>query len=230
MLKKSQGNMYPWTSHTHSHLGGECPHKCVYCYMNHPRFGRAARYTGRVRLIESELSVNYGTGKVIFIEHTGDIMARDVPSEFVDKILTHCRAYPRNEYVFQSKNPRRFLEFRGKFPPKIMLGTTIETNRTIEGISEAPTPEQRYWGILSLRILAANCPTFLTIEPVLDFDVRILGAWIINLDPHFVNIGADSKNHKLVEPRREKVLALMDYLKKSGIELREKHNLNRLIK
>lgn len=29
-LKKSTGNMYPWVTHTHTHLGGECSHKCVF--------------------------------------------------------------------------------------------------------------------------------------------------------------------------------------------------------
>jgi hypothetical protein len=31
-LKKSEGNMYPWVTHTHSHLAGACPHECK-CYV-----------------------------------------------------------------------------------------------------------------------------------------------------------------------------------------------------
>ena len=32
-LTKSKGNMYPWVTHTHANLGGECPHKCRYCIL-----------------------------------------------------------------------------------------------------------------------------------------------------------------------------------------------------
>ena len=33
-LVKSTGNMYSWVDCMHTHLGGECPHKCSYCYAN----------------------------------------------------------------------------------------------------------------------------------------------------------------------------------------------------
>lgn len=68
----------------------------------------------------------------------------------------------------------------------------------------------------------------ITIEPVLDFDVSILVGWIARINPEFLNLGADSKNHHLPEPSVEKIEALIAELKKHGIELREKHNLQRL--
>jgi len=71
---------------------------------------------------------------------------------------------------------------------------------------------------------------FVTIEPVLDFDVDDLAAWIGFIKPEFLNLGADSKGHGLTEPTVEKVHALVDKLKEYGIELREKHNLERLMR
>jgi hypothetical protein len=68
----------------------------------------------------------------------------------------------------------------------------------------------------------------ITIEPVMDFDVDILAMWIHEIHPFFVNLGADSKNRGLPEPTREKVMALVAALDEYGIELREKHNLERL--
>ena len=68
----------------------------------------------------------------------------------------------------------------------------------------------------------------ITIEPVMDFDVDILAGWIAKINPKFLNLGADSKNHNLPEPTVDKILALVDKLKEYGIELREKHNLARL--
>lgn len=225
-LKKSAGNMYPWVTHTHSFLGGECPHKCVYCYVDNPRFGRAERYTGAIRLIEAEFKVNYGTGKTIFIEHMNDLFSKEVPSEFIAKIMDHCKKWPENTYVFQTKNPARYMAGSfGTWPKNFILGTTIETNREMPGISEAPDPMSR---IRAMSRLFNTIPKFITIEPVLDFDVDVFAAMIASVKPFFVNLGADSKDHNLPEPTVEKVMALVAKLDEYGIELREKHNLQRL--
>jgi len=223
-LKKSTGNMYPWVTHTHSHLGGECPHKCVYCYVDNPRFGRPAKYQGPLRLIDSEFEVNYGTDKTIFIENCNDMFANDVPADFINDILTHCHAWPGNTYVFQTKNPIRYWSWKEYLPANSILGCTIETNRGTAGISMAPHPKKR-------ASVMTDLPgrKFITVEPVLDFDVDILAQWISVINPEFLNLGADSKNHHLPEPTVEKVHALVDKLHEYGIELREKHNLGRLM-
>lgn len=221
-LIKSKGNMYPWVTHTHTHLGGECPHKCSYCYVDNPRFGRALRYTGKIRLIEEEFFVKYGEGKTIFMEHCNDLFAKEVPSEFIERILDHCRQYPKNTYVFQTKNPLRYMEFAFDF--EAIFGTTIETNRVVNGLSKAPTPFQRCY---AMKMISRK--KFVTIEPVLEFDVDILAQMIADIKPEFLNLGADSKNHGLPEPTVEKIMQLVAKLKENGIELREKHNLKRLI-
>jgi hypothetical protein len=73
-----------------------------------------------------------------------------------------------------------------------------------------------------------NFKKFVTIEPILDFDIDVLLDWIIHIDPEFVNIGADSKGHGLPEPSIEKVMQFIEELTGCGIEVREKHNLERL--
>lgn len=222
-LKTSTGNMYPWVTHMHTHLGGECPHKCVYCYVNNRRFGRPERYKGPIRLIESELRVGYGKKKTIFIEHKNDLFCEDVPDDMISRILEHCCEYPKNRFVFQTKNPIRYFKFLDKLPPDYVLGVTIETNRNIPEISEAPSPRVRMMAMEALRVTK-----FVTIEPVLDFDVEILAAWIKRINPTFLNLGADSKGHDLPEPSVEKIMKLVARLADYGIELREKHNLSRL--
>jgi DNA repair photolyase len=220
-LKKSVGNMYPWVTHTHSHLGGECPHKCVYCYVDNPRFGRPAKYQGPIRLIEAEFAVNYGSGKTIFIENCNDLFAEGIPDEFIRRILSHCRTWPENTYVFQTKNPARMR--MTTWEPNAIFGTTLETNRGIPEISKAPRPQYRVAAMMGWKVRK-----FVTIEPVLDFDVDVLSEWIARVEPEFVNLGADSKAHHLPEPTIGKIMALVEKLKGYGIELREKHNLSRL--
>jgi DNA repair photolyase len=241
-LRKNKlgSQMYPWVSAMHTHLGGECSHKCKYCYVENPKTGRAPRYSGPIHLIEEEFRVNYGSDdQIIFIEHMNDLWAEEVPSETIKRVLAHCCTWPNNTYVFQTKNPGRYGSFYFPdapvlnatfFPPNCILGVTIETNRIIEGISKAPVPEERYKAFMNVctNVFGSKVKKFVTIEPVLAFDVDILARWIADIKPDFLNLGADSKSHNLPEPTVKDVMALVDKLHELGVDLREKHNLNRL--
>lgn len=220
--------MYPWVTHTHTHLGGECPHKCQYCYVSDIRFGRPVKYQGPIRLIEKELEVPYRKNKIIFIENCNDLFAEDVDFGFIDSILAHCRDWPENNYVFQTKNPERIAGFIDQFPQNTLIGTTIETNRDTYPMSLAPSPGARMQAMVHLQDYSFR--EFVTIEPILDFDVPILSDWICLINPEFVNIGADSKGHGLPEPANRKIEELIMNLIASGIEIREKHNLGRFKK
>lgn len=228
-LNKSHGNMYEFCTHTHTHMGGECPHACRYCSVqsmaNHYP-GLKAKYSGPLRLIEKEFSVNYGKGKTLFVENCNDLFSAEVPDQFIARILAHCRHWPENTFVFQTKNPGRYLEWLSLMPNAFILGCTIETNRVIKGISKAPDPVERARAMICLT----GQRRFITIEPVLQFDVDILADWIRRINPEFCNIGADSKHHNLTEPPAEKVHALITKLTEYGIEIKEKHNLERLLK
>ena len=233
-------NMYEFIDFMHTHLGGECGHKCTYCYVENPIHGRAPRYAGPIRLIEEELKFNYDfskdypDGAFIFIEHMNDLWARDVPREAIERILAHCNTWPNNTYVFQTKNPERYLNFLDLLPPKTVLGITMETNRVIPGISEAPIPADRFESfkcvLKTLKEYNLPVQTFITIEPALAFDVDVLAGWIGEIKPDYINLGADSKSRSLPEPTIEDIEELVKKLHESGIELREKHNLSRLRK
>lgn len=228
-LTKSKGNMYPWVTHTHTHLAGVCPHKCSYCYVQAiaRRFGHE-RYTGELRLVERELSIKYGNGRTIFVEHCNDLWADGVPDEWIEAILAHCREWP-NEYVFQSKNPDRMREWLGKMPPDRLLGCTIESTDpdVIAEVSDAPNPWLRRDAMCHLR--DAGERVFITIEPILRGDMRRLAQWCGVIEPEFVNIGADSKGAGLPEPMPEGVAVLLSGLRTFGVEIREKRNLGRLL-
>lgn len=225
-LKKSTGNMYTWTTHTFSALGGECPHRCRYCYVDNPRFGRPERYRGELRVIAADLAAKLGEGRIIFMENCNDLFAEAVPQGLIDILLAHAARYPGNTYVYQTKNPARAIANAAKFPPKSILGCTIETNRTdVAGkLSEAPAPSARY---LAMRDYPGR--KFITIEPILDCAPEILARWIAEIHPEFVNVGADSKGHGLPEPSAATVRRLLELLGKTGVEIREKHNLGRIL-
>ena len=229
-LVKSKGNMYDFVSHMHSSLGGECPHKCSYCYVKKNRFGIPEKYKGELRLIEKELTVNYGKDKIIFIEHMNDMFADGVPTEFISKILSHCYKYPDNKYVFQTKNPFNAFTFISWMPvkEKMIIGTTIESNRDYLSEVNAPSKHGRFTGI---RLFSdEGYENFITIEPVMDFDVEPFVKMIVDAKPTFINIGADSKGCNLPEPSKEKVLQLIQMLQDNKITIRKKSNLERILK
>ena len=230
-LTKSKGNMYDWCTHTHSHLRGKCSHACGYCYVQAmaKRFpAMAEKYSGEITLDREELEVNYGKGRTIFIEHMNDLFAAEVTADHIIEIMCHCRDYPDNRYVFQSKNPNRMRFFEDMLPSNSICGTTIESNFIHECMDKAPSPYQRAEGIDYMG--RRDIETFITIEPILKFNVIDFALMIIRCNPSFVNIGADSKGHGLEEPTYDEVMDLYRRLIDAGIEVRKKINLGRLRK
>ena len=69
---------------------------------------------------------------------------------------------------------------------------------------------------------------FISIEPILDFDLQVMVRWMVQIKPKFVSIGADSKHHNLQEPGKKKVESLIKELKKIT-EVKIKPNLKRLL-
>lgn len=220
VLNKSHGNMYPWVTHTWNPIKG-CKHACCYCYVK--ELETRYQYDTSPRFVEEELKTNLGKDKVIFVGSASDMWGEWVDSLNIEQVLERCRGFD-NEYVFQSKNPVRFLEFVGRFPKKSILGTTIETDRYIEQVSEAPDISNR---VEAMKRIEGN--KFVSIEPILRFDMERLVRMIFQIQPSFVTIGADSKNHNLLEPNGEQVRQLLKRLGKFT-EVRPKTNLRRLLK
>jgi hypothetical protein len=102
-----------------------------------------------------------------------------------------------------------------RFPPNVLLGTTIETNRDnlYRGISKAPLPSKRYEAMLKLK----HPRKIVTVEPIIDFDVDVLESWIRRIGPEAVYFGYDSKNNFLPEPELKKVKILMRSFKQAII-------------
>lgn len=218
-LSRSNGNMYDWVTHMWSPFTG-CPHQCSYCYVKNAWRDLPEKTTLQ------EPFPNLGSGKTIFIGHLCDMFAEGVDSTDVMKVIEYCRMWD-NEYVFQTKNPQNMWKFIYRTPSKRMVGTTIETNRaeTLERFSKAPHPMERANGLSQI-----DGKKFLTIEPIMDFDVWEFAKLIEAAKPDFVNIGADSKRHNLPEPTGEKVMALVGTLGELKIPIRKKVNIERLLK
>ena len=236
-MNKSKGNMYPWITHTWNPLAGECPHKCFYCstnkLMRYP--GIKNKYTGPPRLHEPELKTNLGKDNFIFVCAQSDLFAEDVSDEVIFQIIEKCHKHSNNEFLFQTKNPQRIFEFANELSGlDFRICTTIETNRLYDEVMEhCPLPEDRSEAMNEIAHEFSfgfpNKEMYVTIEPIMDFDLNEMSLLIEDCLPAQVNIGADSGNNNLPEPSKEKILALISKLEKFT-KVKQKSNLARLLK
>jgi DNA repair photolyase len=175
-----------------------------------------------------EFNTNFGSDKIIFVGSGNDMFAADIPKRWIIRTLNHCAGFSENEYFFQSKNPARFAEFfkaGGSIASK-GLCTTIETNRWYPEIMQnAPTPQER---AKAMTEISKTMKTYVTIEPIMDFDLEEMVQLIRKCNPVQVNIGADSKECNLPEPDKGKILTLINELQKFTT-IEKKDNLWRLL-
>lgn len=228
MLRKSKGNMYGFVTHTWNTIKGKCPHKCSYCYVK--KWGSQPE----LHFDEKELKTDLGTGNTIFVGSSCDMFADAIPPEWVIRTLQHCEKYPGNTYFLQTKNPKGFMDYGVYIASldKIILCTTIETNLHFDSVfsndnimGDAPDTQERKAQFLRIPIKEK----MITIEPIMDFDLKVMVRWMKESDVIQVNIGADSQKSGLPEPSKEKVLELISELEKFTT-VHQKSNLKRLLK
>lgn len=229
-MQNSHGNMYNFVSHTANPIKGVCPHECSYCYMK-DIFKRYGHNTA-LRLDPNELNVNYGSGKFIFLGTSTDMFAQPVESAWIRQVLDHCAQFDC-KYLLQTKNPARFLEFLNhplmQDKNKVVLATTIETNRDVSAISLAPSIDDRV--NVMAQLSKQGYAVMVTMEPIMDFDHDAVINILRTIQAFQVNIGANtSKSVRLPEPDKAKLQALIAELKTFVPVVKLKPNLDRLLK
>jgi protein gp37 len=237
--KESEGevqmasNMYEDTTSVNP-LGGRCGHECKYCSTHTLRKtypGCKIKYEGIYRLYPKELvKFKRNLGRV-FVCGQNDLFERDVPDDIIKDILKATKdGCWRNEYMFQTKNPDRMVEYlidhEELFPKYFAVGTTIESDSMDIRLSDAP------WCGLRLEAMCRVYPgikKYITIEPIVKFSSAWgFGDFIHRAHPDFVYVGADSKHNHLPEPSAQDVKALINQLE-TFTEVRIKKNLKRLL-
>ena len=109
-------------------------------------------------------------------------------------------------------------------PYKSNVCVTLETNRHYSKIMQnCPKPEQR---VEQMKLIRHTL--YITIEPIMDFDLFELIEMIKKCYPEQVNIGADSGRNGLPEPNKEKVMQLIEELNQFTT-VHNKRNLKRIL-
>ena len=161
---------------------------------------------------------------MVFVSDMGDLWGDWVPDEWIRRVLNHVRRFPDTWFLFLTKNPQRYHDFLDEIPGNAIPGATIETNRDEyfqEGgtprISRAPLPSSRYQAMRSL-----DWPLkFISIEPILDFDLDVFTGWIEEINPFMVYVGYDNYNHRLPEPTLAKTMEFIRRLEDFTLVIRK---------
>lgn len=208
-----------------------CGFNCLYCG---PSFQRQAKRQRRLcarcyDFVPHEHPERLDARRIpnahtVFVCGNGDISFCSV--EFVhrtlDVLAEHSRRHPEVDYYLQSKRPACFAPFLDSLPPRVLLVTTLETNRDAgyDRISKAPPPTERF-----AKFLALDWPRkVVTVEPVMDFDVDPFVGMLAAIRPEHVWLGFNSrpKEVALPEPPMQKVRAFARRLREQGLMVRGK--------
>jgi hypothetical protein len=208
-----------------------CEFDCTYC---RPSFQALAKWQKQCpdcvayRPHEHpERLIKIPNAPIIFVCGNGDLSF--CRAEFTSAILERLSWHrlgreDRITYYLQSKRPEYFAPFieREEVVPEVVFVTTLETNRDegYEAISRAPPPIERLQ-----QFAALPWPhKVVTAEPVMDFDLGPMFEMIASIRPDHIWIGYNSRPRavQLPEPPPEKVMALMERLTNTGIEVRGK--------
>lgn len=214
---KNGTRMFNIISKTWNPVSG-CTHYCVYCWARRlalTKLKNTPRYRDGFwpKLNVKEFKVKFNGG-VVFVSDMGDLFSPEVPDEWITKVIDHVSKFPNTLFLFLTKNPGRYSDFIDVFPENSILGATIETDNDglyyERKISQAPLPSLRYKAMKNIDW----DKKFISIEPILDFNLERFVSWIKEINPFMVYVGYDNYNNKLPEPSLEKTEKLIEELSK----------------
>jgi hypothetical protein len=179
-----------------------------------------------LHLDEKELRADLGQYNFIFVCSGCDLFHQDVPDAWIGRIADYTKVFD-NRYLWHTKNPQRYLNWRESFGNNDVLCVTMETNFHIREImGNAPAPEKRASAVAGLP---EKYRRMVTVEPIMKFNLKDFLYMILYAHPDQVNIGADSGRNGLPEPAAKEIKSLMRALEKYT-KVVPKDNLKRLLK
>lgn len=126
-----------WAQWTWNPVTG-CKHGCPYCYAR----DIAERFYPQKfepTFHENRLSAPFNTKQPsnptigernVFVCSMADLFGDWVPQEWIDKVLDVCRKTPQWNYLFLTKNPKRYIGI--EWPDNAWVGTTADTEKRLD--------------------------------------------------------------------------------------------------
>jgi len=203
-----------------------CEFSCVYCWARElalTKLKNAQRYSKGFRpcLNEVEFDCKFTKGDFIFVSDMGDMFGEFIPDTWIRKVLNRVNQFPDADFLFMTKNPRRYSSLLPYIPKNVVLGATIETTENeivqVDRISNSPLPTERYQAMKELEWDRK----LISIEPIMDFNIELFVEWIKDIDPLVIYVGYDNYGHKLREPTLEKTNSLLNNLPDTSLIIRK---------
>jgi len=227
-LNKAKGKMFKSVGWTWNPISG-CTHGCQYCWAKSlsDRYGRSFEPQFREKYLLDKMP---NDGSWIFVGSMGDLFCSGMKDEWILKTLGKIwMEKGNNKFLLQTKNPRSFEAFwleLEQVKEKVILGTTIETTGNTSEFSKAPSTKERYTYLLKMK--QAGFKTFLSLEPLADFDFNELMSWIVALEPEAIEIGLENYTKHTTPPPEQKIKELIHNLQALEIPYLLKANLKHL--
>lgn len=231
-LNKAKGKMFKSVGWTWNPVVG-CIHECDYCWAKALR--NRWNKTFRPTIQESAFKDKWpNDGTIIFVGSMGDLFCEDyIFEEAIPRIFEKMREAKNQKFLLQTKNPSNIYENwlsaiwdLDTSGIDIFVGTTIETNRDTPW-SHAPHPLERF---VYLRMIAEETPvgTFLSYEPLAEFDLEAMITIARELSPVAVEIGLENYTNHVPKPSENSIKTLLQEFKHHNIPYVLKENLQSL--
>lgn len=221
-----------WCDSTWNPVTG-CLHECEYCYARGiaERFGGKQKYSnifdelepmrgsdGKALAYPHSFSPTFHRyrmndyirkkGRNIFVCSMADLFGGWVPDGWIKEVFGACQKAPQHNYLFLTKNPRRYcdLQRKGILPQgdNYWFGTTYDH------------------GSKGKYELTGKQHVFVSLEPLL----QDIGADIGCIEAEWIIVGAETGRRKdKVVPKREWIENILHYCEKEGIPLFMKSSL-----
>ncbi len=206
-------------------LGGECLHKCRYCWVEKLKAmfpGVKAKYSGAPRIKAEWLAEvrKFTAQDFVFVCDCCDLFGHWVPTQLIQQIFEAIKDSPA-KFLLLTKNPQRYRELINvgvDIPKNCVLGCTVESNISwiLSGQPEVARLETM------AELYAMGYPVMLSIEPIMKFDPVTFPLWIAKVHPQFVAVGYDNYDNGLQEPPLAATERLIALLAAAGITVYRK--------
>lgn len=148
-------------------------------------------------------------GRNIFVCSMADLFGDWVPDEWIREIFEACHNAPQHNYLFLTKNPKRYLQTDLPLDDNLWYGTSI----------------CRKYDIAKCRYLPFGRKKFVSIEPILE-DLELTDSSVINY-VDWIIIGAETGHRRdKVIPDRKWIEDIVNECKRNSIPVFMKSSLS----
>lgn len=156
-------------------------------------------------------------GRNIFVCSMADLFGNWIPDKWIDMVISKCFENQQHNYLFLTKNPKKYKDIINKFGSNQWIGTTVTSNIDIRK-NAVPLFQAK-------RLSKGKCKVFISLEPLLEklCPIEIMAIvkgsdWII--------VGAETGNRKSkVIPQKAWIDAIVEICIRKNVPIFMKNSL-----